>query len=161
MSTAGRGDEGAGPWRAMLLGGLLYGLPFGIWLLAGLEPGPSVPDLLPAHRALLWSQALALVLLLPAVAGPSWSQVTLALVLLQALPWPLLALLYRTGSVPLDGILAAQALLLLAVPVLAGVWHLLGRVAISWQLVARAALQGALLLGLLAGLGPLAGGIGL
>ena len=150
------------PWRAALLGGLFSGLPFGIWLLGALHPAPTAPILLPAYRALLWSQGLALALLLPALASACFWRRAGALILLQAVPWPLLPLLVRTGTVPLPALLTAQAALMVGALLVAGLWHLLGRIGIeSWRNTALAALQGALLLGLLAGLGPAAGELGL
>lgn len=142
------------PWRAALLGGLLYALPYAIWLVGGVQSGPTVPDMLPAHRGLLWAQAISLLLLLPAVADRSLARTAGALCLLIGLPWPLLVLFGLNGAVPFSRLIAGQLMLLLLALVLAILWHAVGRIMRSpWQETMRAVLQGAAVLSVLSWLG--------
>jgi len=149
-------------WRAAILGGLLYAVPYAIWLVGGLHPAQTPPDLIPAHRALLWSQALALVALLPAVAGTSFWRSAGALLLLLTLPTPLLAIFVRAGTAALPRLLLGQLALMVLAVAAAALWHLTGWAAReAWQGAERAAIRGLLLLGLLAGLATASRGLGL
>jgi hypothetical protein len=99
------------PWRAALVGGLIYGTAYGIWLIGGLQAGPQPPDLVPSYRALLWLQVLAPLLLLPALGPPRAAPLEAlgAALLLGILPWPLLPLFRLTGSLALPALVLSQA----------------------------------------------------
>lgn len=99
------------PYRAALLGGMLYCLPLAAWLLGGLEPAPDGRDLTEVAGVLPVVQGAALVLMLPALAcGSRWSGLGAATLLL-ILPWPLLPLLQFAG-VGLSVLLIEQALVI-------------------------------------------------
>lgn len=137
------------PWHSAIAGGLLYSVPFGIWLLGGLEPAAEPPSLESAHRALLWTQVVVLVLLLPALVHRPLRRSVAALLLLQAVPWPLLVLFVLTGSVPLGLVLAAQGAVALGGVTVALLWHLTTWSTAPWQRPSQAALRGLTLLGLI------------
>jgi hypothetical protein len=106
-------------WRPAALGGVLYLLAYGLWLLPALAPGPALPDLGNAHAVLLRVQALALVLLAPAGlcrgrGGPGPS------LLLAMAPWPLLPVFLLAGGVAPLVLLGGQAALLALALVLWG-----------------------------------------
>jgi hypothetical protein len=135
-------------WSAAISGGLLYGLPYAVWLLGGLEPAAAPPDLQPGHWGFVWIQVLALVLLLPALTHDRLFRTVGALILLQAVPWPLLALFVLTGSVPLGLVLSTQAAIALGAITFALHWHLGLRAPEPWRRLARTTLGGLALLGL-------------
>jgi hypothetical protein len=99
------------PWRAALVGGLIYSTAYGLWLIGGLQAGPQPPDLAPAYRALLRLQVLAPLLLLPALGPPRAAPLDAlgAALLLSILPWPLLPLFRLTGSMELPAMVLSQA----------------------------------------------------
>jgi hypothetical protein len=134
------------PWRSALLGGLAYGLPYAVWLVAGLESGPAPPDLRPAHSAFLWTQGLALAVLLPAVAADTLVRRTGALLVLLALPWPLLVLVTLTGVLPAAAVAKAQAGMALLAVALALLSSVSSRAAAVWRPALEAAPPALLLL---------------
>jgi hypothetical protein len=137
------------PWAWAIWGGLLYSVPFGIWLLGSLQPAPDPPELESAHRAFLWTQVLALILLLPALVRRPLRRSAGALILLQAVPWPLLPLFVLTDAVAIGRIVASQAAVALGAIALALLWHLVAQAAAPWQGLAQGTLRGLGLLSLI------------
>lgn len=135
-------------WRLALLGGLVYALPYAVWLLSGLEAGPASPDLRAAHAALLWAQALALGILLPTLLGDDLARTAAALLVQVAVPWPLLVLVAMTGSLPASDIARAQGAMATLATGMAVLVHLGARAPRRWQPALRAAPQALVLLGL-------------
>jgi hypothetical protein len=103
-------------WRSAALGGVLYLVAYGLWLLPTLAQGSSsvaagASDLGKTYLTLVWVQALALVILAPAVGvgrrgnpGPIF--------LLAMTPWPLLAIFLRSAELPWTLLAQGQALVL-------------------------------------------------
>jgi hypothetical protein len=123
-------------------------MPFGIWLLGGLQPAAEPPDLESAHRAFLWTQGLALILLLPVLVQRPLRRSAGALILLQAVPWPLLALFVLTNTVPVGHIVSSQAAVALGTFALALLWYLGAQAAAPWRRLAQVTQRGLALLSL-------------
>jgi hypothetical protein len=140
------------PWRVALLGGLIYAVPYAVWLVGGLEPSPSPPDLRAALPALLWAQLLALAVFQPALAGRTPLATAGAALGLLAVPWPLLVLVASTGSVAVWDLARTQASVGLLAIAIALLWHLGARFAPAWRRPFRGGAQALVLLALGIGL---------
>jgi hypothetical protein len=118
--------------RAALGVGLLYGVPFTLWIFSQATPGPLPSDLSAAVPALAGAQALVLLLVLPANNRPEVTAATpvellIATALVIMVPWPVLVLVLATGSTTLGDLAWTQAAValwgvLLVVLVLANRW---------------------------------------
>lgn len=143
------------PWRPAALGGVLYLLAYGVWLLPALAPGPAVPDLAEAHRVLLWVQALSLILLAPAGLGHGRGGPGPGLLLAMA-PWPLLPVFFLAGAVAPPLVQGQAAVLGLAL-VLWGLVRAAGLGPQAWRPTLVALVQAVAVLALIAGFAEAAG----
>jgi hypothetical protein len=133
------------------LAGLLYGIPFALWALGMMRPGPEPPDLSTVPLVLAYSQALVLVLLFPALTSRPGIKVRVgAVVLLIMVPWPVLVPALGTGTVRLSELAAREALVALFGLALATAGALLPRrLPGALRLAGIAAIQASALLGML------------
>jgi hypothetical protein len=155
--------------RTGLLAGLLYGIPFALWVLGSMQPGPEPPDLSTVPLVLAYTQALVLVLLLPALTStPGIKGRVVGIALLIMVPWPVLVPALGTGTIEPSELAAREALVALLALVLATARTLLpGRLPSALRLAGIAAIQASALLGILVlptllpvGVGDLLDGLG-
>ncbi len=136
--------------RTGLAAGLLYGVPFSVWLLGQVESGPVPPDLSAAVPVLAGCQALMLLLLLPmgdcqsgrGRVPRSPPGCLLAAALLVMVPWPTLILALGTGTVSWSALASAQGAVALWGLLLEGAGGLVRRLARTAYPVAVATLRG-------------------
>ena len=137
------------PYRLALVGGLLYGLPLGLWLLGVLAPTPEGQDLTAEATSIQIAQLAATVLLLPALVSDS--PAAGPVLLLAGIPAPLLVVPWLAGT---DGarLIAGEVAVFAAALIAALLFRLVGLLARGHDPLKASVLGGILQFAALGGL---------
>lgn len=129
------------PYRSALWGGLLYGIPLGLWLIgSALVNRETVGD--SALATLTLTQTVTVALLLPTLAGANWLPGLMAATLLVATPWPLLVVLIEANITEPRLAIISQGLVCLFAWTLVGLWHRIRHLPDQgWRMTLAGALQ--------------------